>query len=267
MLSCMETKQGLTVIGPQGQVLRLLRRDPIFLEGKNILQLTLPAEQQWQQLQSLVLNPFKALVSWCERFGLTFKEDGGLLKLNDVPLNSKDWLPLFQRTQRVCGSPQFILNFANRLGDHATAAKAGNVTLHLREDKLRGRQAALLKKVGLAATARTGDIVTETSSGPVPYLVSYDDLLVQPDGEIKGLRGIVLSPVLLEKEADDVLAQPAVLGFDQTYRCEEGTSEGWLHDRSFDSLAAARLNAHEIQATGAEVRIINRITGDAVSLN
>ncbi|KVP97003.1 hypothetical protein WJ96_07485 [Burkholderia ubonensis] len=262
----METQLGLTVIGPKGQQLRLQRNNPTFQAGRDILRQSLPAEQQWLKLQELVANPLKALVDWCERFGLVFKDEGDTLRLNDATLNRTRWLPLLNRTQAVGGSPKHLLQFAERLGGQAKDAKVGNIALHLQDDKLRGLQPGLLMKVDLPKEARTGDVVNESSTGSVPFLVSFSDILVQPDGALKPQCGMVLTQVSDEKDTADILAQPAILGFNRTYRCEEGSVDGWLEDLSFDSLKAARRNAKEIQDTGAEARIINRITGEPVSL-
>ena len=267
MLTFMNTQLGMTVIGPKGQHLRLLRSNPVYLTARDILRQSLPAEQQWVKLQELVANPLKALADWCERFGLTFKDEGATLHLNDVALDRLRWLPLLNRTHVAGGSPKFLLQFAERMGGQAKDAKVGNIALHLQVDKLKGLQPALLMQVNLPKEARMGDSVTESSTGSVPFLVSFNDFSVLPDGGLQPHRGFVLAEVLDVKEAEDILTQPAILGFNQTYRCEEGTAEGWLEDLSFDSLKAARRNAKEIQDTGAEARIINRITGEAVSLH
>ncbi len=267
MLSCMETQLGLMVIGPNGKTLRIQRNNPAFLASREILRQSMPSEQVWQKLQELVVNPLKALVSWCEGYGLTFKDEGDTLKLNDVTLARTTWLPLLNRTQAVGGSPRYLLNFAEKLGPNAKTAMVGEVALHLREDKLKGLQPALLKQVNLPAECRMGDLVTESSTGKTPFLVSYEDYSATAEGVLQCHRGMVLSAVRDEQEAQDILAQPAVLGFNRTYRCEEGTPEGWLEDLSFDSLKAARLNAKEIQDSGSESRIINRITGQVVALH
>lgn len=266
MLSCMETQQGLMVIGPKGQSLRLQSGHPAYRAGRDILRSHLPAEQAWQHLQDLVANPLKALVQWCERFGLTFKDEGATLRLNDMKLNRENWLPLLNRTQTVGSSPIHLMQFAEKLGATAGTASVGKVTLHLQDDKLAGVQACLLRIVNLPAAARMGDVVTESSTGPVPFLVSFSDFSAEASGGIQAHRGLVLSQVLDEKVAADTLEQPAILGYNRTYRCEEGTADGWLEDMSFDSLKAARLNAKEIEGTGSEARIINRITGETVSL-
>lgn len=266
-ISCMETQMGLMMIGPRNQSLRILRGNPAYVAGRDILHGALPAEQKWQMLTDLVNNPLKALVDWCERFGFTFKDEGDILSLNDVKLKREHWLPMFNRMQTVGGSPKHLLQFAEKLGAEAQSAQVANATLHLQDDKLLGYKTALLLKVGLPKAARTGDIVNESSTGTVPFLVSYHDFAVNPDGTLKPLNGLVLSQVSDESEVADILVQPVVLGFNRTYRCEEGTPEGWLEDLSFDSLNFARRNAKEIQDTGAEARIINRITGEAVALN
>lgn len=265
MLSCIETQLALTVIGPAGQHLRLQRNNPVFQAGRDILNKPLPAEQAWQQLQELVANPLKALVTWCERYGLTFKDKGDTLRLNDVELDRQHWLPLLTRTHAVGASPKHLLSFAVLLSSMAKTAPVGKITLHLREGAQSDLPPFLLTKMLLPAEARRGDAVTETSTGDTPYLVSVTGFALTPSG-FQLQSGRVLCQIHDEQEADDILAQPVILGFNRTYRCEEGTADGWLEDMSFDSLKAARLNAQEIQKSGSEARIINRITGETVSL-
>jgi hypothetical protein len=265
-LSCIETHTGMTVVGPKNQSVRIQRGAPVFATGLAIMRGTLPSEQKWLQLQDLVLNPLKAVVDWCERFGLVFKDEGDTLCLNDKFLSREHWLPLLSRMQSAGGSPLHLLQFADKLGAAAQSAHVSTIALHLQDKKLLGFQPSLLLQVGLPKEARMGDLVTETSAGAVPFLVSYHDVSVRADGALQPLNGLVLTQVTNESEAADILEQPVVLGFNQTYRCEEGTTDGWLEDLSFDSLKAARRNAKDIQDSGAEARIINRITGTAVSL-
>lgn len=267
MLSCMETQQGLTVIGPNGQTIRLTRNHPAYRAGRDITRQALPAEQVWQRLSDLLSNPLKALVEWCERFGVALTGDGETLHLDDVAFNRGCWLPLLQRAQAVGSSPRHLLQFAEKLGEMAASAQVGQVALHLQENKLAGPQPAVLRVMNLPADARTGDVVTPTSKGEVPFLVSFGDYSVSATGQLLVHRGIVLTRVADEHEAADILAQPVILGFNRTYRCEEGTADGWLEDLSFDSLKAAQLNAKEIQETGSDVRIVNRITNEVVSLH
>lgn len=265
MLSCMDTPNGLMVMGPKGQALRLPSSHPAYRAGRDIVRQALPAEQAWHLLQELMANPLKAVVDWCERFGLAFTGDADTLHVNDKAFRRNAWLPLFQRSQAVGADPRHLLRFADKLGELADAAQVGHVALHLQDDKLTGLQPAVLRMVRLPTEVRTGDIVLPSAFGPKPFLVSFREYSVGSDGQLVMEKGVVLSEVVDEKEAADILAQPAILGFNRTYRCEQGTVSGWLEDLSFDSLIAARRNAKEIQDTGAEVRILNRITGDIVA--
>ena len=267
MLSCMDTPLGLTIVGPQGQRVRLQHNHPAYRAGRDIVRQPLPAEQAWQRLQDLMANPLKALVDWFERFGLALTLDGETLHVNDNAFSRDAWLPLLNRAQACSADPRHLLQFAEKLGGMAAAAQVGHVALHLQEDRLAGPQASVLRMVNLPADARTGDLVSESSTGPALYLVSYGEYSVNPAGQLLVHRGVVLSKVDDVNEASDTLAQPVILGFNRTYRCEEGTASGWLEDLSFDSLKAAQRNAKEMQDAGVEVRIINRITGDAVALH
>lgn len=265
-LSCIETHLGMTVVGPGNRSVRILRSAAVFVTGVAIMHGTLPAEQKWLQLQELVENPLKAMVTWFERFGITFKDEGDTFRLNDVFLSRERWLPLLNRTQTLGGSPVHLMQFVEKLGSAAQFARVEKVALHLHEKKNLGLRPGLLMKVGLPKEARKGDVVNESSKGDVPFLVSYDEFTVCADGSLQPLSGFVLAPVTNEAEAADILEQPAVLGFNRTYRCEEGAATGWLEDYSFDSLKAARRNVKDILRSGAEARIVNRITGDVVPL-
>ena len=265
MLSCMETALGLMVIGPSGQPLRIQRSSPAFMASRDLLKRPLPAEQAWVQLQELVADPRKAVISWCERFGLMLRFKDDVLLLNDKPLNPVAWLPLLSRTMSAGGAPTHLLNFADRLGDLASTARVAQVGLHV-PDRGQLRPPSVLRQAYLPEKALRGDIVMDKTTGTIPFLVSYHDYLLTETGELKVKEGLVLCPLKDVIELEDTLSQPQILGFNRTYRCEEGSADGWLEDLSFDSLLAARRNAKEIQASGSEARIINRITGDVVSL-
>lgn len=272
MLSFMETPQGVTIVGPQGQALRLHRGHLAFTAGKELLQQALPAEQVWQKLQELLANPLQALANWCTRFGLRLSGEGEILRLQDVELNRGRWLPLLQRAQAAAGSPLPVLHLAEKLGAQAEQAEVAQLCLHWRETPM-GPQLGIVKQVGLPEDVRVGDLVLPGASGGCACLVSYDQFwLESADSPIS--NGIVLSQGMViarqgdhTVKAEAILAEPVIMGFNRTYRCEEGTSDGWLEDLSFDSLAEARLNAKEIQESGGEARIINRITGDVVALH
>lgn len=265
MLSSMETQMGLTVIGPDGQSLRLLRNHPAFLSGRNIVREAIPAEQQWNKLRELMANPLRALSDWCARFGIRFVDQGVTLKLGDFELNSEGWLPLIQRCHSTAGSPEAVMLLAEKIRKADKLANLAEVCLHLRENPLRGKQVDIVTRRGLPAAARAGDIVDLTSTGTVPFLVSHDGFCLLENGTLQLREGIVLSPAPADDIAKDVLAQPVILGHNRTYRCEEGSADGWMEDLTFDSLMQATGNARDIQKHGSEARIINRIAGDVVA--
>lgn len=266
MLSNMETALGMTVIGPQGQSLRILRDNPVFTSGKALLHQALPAEQVWRQLQDLLANPRQALVGWCARFGLRLTEKDGSLRLQDVELSAEHWLPLLNRTQAVAGSPLPLMRLAEKLGKDAGEVDVANLCLHWQKSPV--SQVSIVNLVGLPEDVRIGDLVTHGATGSRQCLVRYDQF--SPQVSDKALR--LDKGVVIARDGEngrigpDILSEPVILGFNQTYRCEEGSPDGWLEDLSFDSLKAARLNARDIQTSGSEVRIINRITGEAVAL-
>jgi len=265
MLSCIETGLGLTVIGPDGVALRIQRTSPAFMESRRIVREALPEQQKWSRLQALMANPLIALVNWCGGFGMRLVDEGDTLRLQDRELGRAAWLPLLNRCQLVAGSPQPVALFAEKLGPDAITAKVSNVCLHLRRDAARDMKVGVVQAQNLPAAARRGDRIEGVGKGDTPYLVSYDKVRVHTDGTLLMVEGTVLGPAPVKEVAMDVLEQPAILGYDRTYRCEEGAADGWLEDRSYDSLKEAIRNAREIQNFGSEARIINRITGEVVA--
>lgn len=264
MLSCMDTPLGFTVVSPDGKPFRLSATHPAYRAGRELVRQPLPAEQIWHQLQTLVANPLGMLAGWCERFGVALSSDTTSIHMNDRALQKDLWLPLLQRAHNVGASPIPVMQFAEKLGASAEFAKVGTVTLHVSRPN---EPAAIVREVMLPEEASVGDLVVPSSTGNVPFLVSYWDYSVSPSGDIRPLMGTVLARINKGDDVKDILAQPVILGMNQTYRCEEGSKTGWLEDLSFDSLKAAQRNAKEIAATGAEVRIVNRTTGDIVALD
>lgn len=270
MLSNMETALGLTVIGPSGQSLRIQRSNPVFASSKALLNTAAPAEQIWLQLQTLLANPLQALVSWCARFGLRLEDRGDSLRIQDTELGRAEWLPLLQRTHAAGGSPKPLVRLAAKLGASAGRMDVSKLCLHWQERPGRDPEVGIVKLAGLPMDAKVGDLVLPGATGPNACLVSYDQFAGDETVGFDLLRGMVIACYGKPGGADpaqDILEEPVILGFNKTYRCEEGTPDGWLEDFSFDSLKAARLNAREIQAIGSEVRIINRITGDMVAID
>lgn len=270
MLSHMTTHLGLTVMGPDGQPLRLLATSPAYRAGMDLLSRGLPDEQLWVQLKELVSSPLKALVSWCERFGARLSEDQDTLTLDGMSLSRQHWLPFLSRLEAVSGSPQVAVRLAKMLGDSAAKADIGQACLHV--DWNPEAPMRLLRLEKLAAEALPGDVVLGTATEGDWFLVSYGAFHAdQETGALNYSLGKVLQRV--EDGADglakatDILAQPCVLGLNRTYQCEMGSAEGWLFEDSFDSLAAARKNAADLVKAGDEVRIVNRISRDTVRLH
>ena len=264
MLSSMETQIGMTIIGPTGQALRIQRNHPAFTAIRNVVRELLPAEQQWGKLQELLENPLKALDEWCARFGIRFTDEETTFRLQDLQLSRAGWLTLLQRCHTMAASPEPVLLLAEKLGP-VDAPQVAGLCLHLRDVPLRGKQVGVVRKIGLPSGARSGDLVDASSRGVTPFLVSYDKFYTDDSGAVITCEGMVLGPAPVAAVASDVLMQPAIVGHNRTYRCEEGTSDGWLEDLSFDSLKEAVGNARDIQRSGSEARIINRITGDVVA--
>ncbi|MEX3984176.1 hypothetical protein AB4Y45_35055 [Paraburkholderia sp. EG287A] len=264
IISCMDSPQGLSIFGPQGQFLRLLPNNPAIAACRDVVRGTMPAEQQWALLQDLIANPLKVLVDWCARFAIRFTDDGEFYRLQDRQLTKAGWLSLLQRCHATGGSPEPVLLLAERIGPSGKTADVNGTCIHLQRDLLRGDKVGIVKLVNLPAAAKAGDRVDTTSTGETPFLVSYDRFYLHDDGTLHPLTGFVLAAATEREVTEDVLAQPVILGNDQTYRCEEGCSTGWMQGFSFDSLKNAINDAKDIQKTGAQARIINRTSGAVV---
>jgi hypothetical protein len=270
MLSSMITQLGLMVIGPGGEAVRIQRGHPAFAACCALVGEPLPAEQRWAGLKELMGNPLKALIDWCARFGvlLVDGDEGDILRLQDRELRRCTWLPLLNRSYATGGSPIPVLLLAEKLGAVNSAAKVGDACLHLGHSADGSpRFLGLVKTRQLPAASRAGDLVDRNSTGDTPFLVSYEtfNMDVQAGDLVMG-EGRVLGPVPGAAEIlADVLAQPVILGHDHTYRCEEGSPDGWLAARSSDSLKEAITHAREIRTFGSDVRIINRISGEPVA--
>lgn len=267
MLSSMETPLGLVVIGPAGEQLRVLRNSPAFPVARNMLKLEQPGLQTWAELKSFLAKPLEPLIRWCEQFRLQLVDEGDFIRLGDAKLRASCWLPLLQRLHTVSGDPTLALLLIEALGNDAEEANVKDCCLHINERADSGKSVGLVRKVLLPPEQSLGTVVTSAKTGDTPYLVSFMDFTVTTAKNILGLTGTVIGAYSESSYMDDILAQPAILGYNRTYRCEEGSEEGWLEDMSFDSLKAARLNAKDIQRFGSEVRIINRLSGAYVPLS
>jgi hypothetical protein len=269
MLSSLETQLGLTVIGPGGESMRIQRSHPAFVACRGILREPLPAEQHWVRLKELMANPLRALVDWCGRFGVGLSDgaEGDIIRLQDRELRRCTWLPLLGRAHAAGGSPAAVLLLAEKLGADNSAAKVGDVCIHLKQDAKAGPSVGLVQVRMLPENARRGDRVDRTSNGETPFLVSYDRFNMNREaGDLVMESGVVLGCVpAIAEFCTDLLAQPVILGHNQTYRCDEGSPTGWMAADSSDSLKEAIQHAREIKAYGSDVRIINRITGEPVA--
>lgn len=263
-ISCVDSSQGLSIFGPQGQFMRLLPNSPALAACRDIVRGSMPAEQKWNLLQELIANPLKVLVDWCARFSIRFVDEGETFRLQDRQLNRAGWLSLLQRCHATAGSPEPVLALAEKIGPADRTADLTGACIHLRRDPRLGNKVGIVKLVDLPAAARAGDRVDTTSTGDTPFLVSYEGFHLHDDGTLRMLNGFVLAPAPDRDVAADVLAQPVILGHNQTYRSEEGSPEGWMESFSFDSLKEAINDAKDIQKTGAEARIINRVSGAVV---
>lgn len=267
MLSSMTTQNGLTIFGPDGSPLRLPASSPVYRAGKALLQQELTGEQTWKELLDLVANPLKSMASWGERFGVTIREDGDTLFLNDIKLSREAWLPLLCRLEATSGTPKVAMKLASQLGTTAYAAAVRDACLHHPDGP--GSKLYFLRLDRLPAGIKPGDRVIEPGTAGEWFMVSYASAAVSDTGALVLADGVVVqqvdSGVDALDTAQDVLQQPCVVGLDRTYRCEYGNASGWFPDFAFDSLKKARQNASELHAQGEEVRIINRVSNELVS--
>ena len=186
---------------------------------------------------------------------------------SSVTVPASAWTNLLNRLKTVNASPVHAFALAQRFEKQEAVTRLTAITacIHARENQTPSAATTNLLGVRLLpADVRIGDKVSPESRGKVPALVSYDHYRVTDAGQIELLDGFVLQPAFQGGFTEDVMAQPAILGFNRTYRCEEGTEDGWLEDLSFDSLKEAQVNIADIENAGGEARIINRITGKVV---
>lgn len=273
MISSMETQLGLMIVGPAGDCLRIERSHPAFQAGKDAIRKSLPGEQIWQELQALMADPLRPMALWCERFGLKFSQDDATINLNDTKLSKEKWVPLLHRLQTVSGTPIVALTLADMLRSYSghvpasTVQEANVKNVCLQLDTRGGFEVVnLVRQVTLPESAKPGDVVFQSAQGSRPFLVAYSDFYAASSGELIGVKGTVLRSAEDMLHTADILAQPIILGADRTYRCEEGTAEGWFEDMSTDSLEEARRTLREIRDTGADARIVNRVTNLPVEI-
>lgn len=271
MLSCMETQLGLMIIGPSGQSKRVERANPAFSVVRELLRQTCPAEQTWALISEVLSDSMRPLALWCESAGLKFSWADKILKLNDVRLGGRNWVSFLQRLQSSAATPDVAMKFAKslragvslELGERIDNINLDSVCLHLSE-RLGLETVNLVRLQNLPPAARSGDIVLPSSTGSVPFLVSYHDAEIDDLGNFVTSKGTVLTKADELVYSADVLRQPAIIGFDRTYCCYEGSPSGWIEDASFDGLDAARKNIEDIRLSGAEARLINRISGHVI---
>lgn len=270
MLSSMETPLGLTVIGPKGTPLRIMRSMPCFAASKALLKEGLPAEQLWQRLQDLLVSPFMAVIHWAERHGLAITEADDTFKIGDRQFDKVRWLPLVDRLMKVGASAEVLPMVHDLLAEAVDQVPVGDLCLHWHETPF-GPRLGLVERLVLPEEVKTGDLLKAPTRGlrrGPAYLVSFTTVALKEDLDGKpsiiGTEGLVIGKVLNEHWAEDVLKQPVILGYNRTYRVEEGGGDGWLEDTCTDSLMDARVIAKEIKDSGAEARIINRTSGDVV---
>lgn len=258
-LSVMETQLGLTIVSSFGQ-LRVVRHNPAYNSCKAILTKGLPAAQAWQEISELAANPLKSFYDWLVGFGYQAKVEDGFLTIDNFPteLSIEKWKPHFDKVRSTAGSPEPSLQFAKRVGNNLDLETMKNLCIHWQASPT-GYTPRFAQKRMLPEQARPGDLVTAAASGNWPFLVSYDHCVSNGNLVLEG--GMVFKKLAQEDDCARLLAEPVILGTNRTYRCEEGDPSGWLEDLSFDSLVQARANLKEITQTGAEGRIINRISG------
>lgn len=281
MISTMSTPTGMTLINQKtGQMLRVNRSNPVFDDVSAVVTSRLTLDQVWDKVRLLLTDPLEGLRQWLGNRGLHLTVDsdhfsfGGSSDLSKFSL-SKTWLPYLESIKLAGGDPKAFISFLKSLinqnvfssKDMTAWAKPQNFCVHVHQPIAGHFVYRLLGARKLPEGCSYGDLVTESSiRGSKNYLVSYDSFNGF-DGELVPNSGIVLRELTNELDwLDDILGQPMSMGTNRTYQCEEGTGEGWFNDLATDSLALAKVTAKEIISSGSEARVINRITGDLISL-
>jgi len=276
MLSIMETPAGLTMVNPYGLgSIRIPVSNPNYKDARKLVQSGLPVQQVWEKAQAMLQNPRLAFNSWLSQFGIALSEDtteesaptrSGFFKFGGFFLSEDVWWEWLNKLKECGGNPQVALNFLETLSNQRPAEEIEQFRIKsplLFTPGDDGPKVRFFDIVSLPENALPGDKVCAVGidgfPGQAQFAIAYDKI---------GSRGEMVEGVVLYKYPkdalkfkQDVLSQPMLLGFNQTYRCQEGSSDGWLETLQTDSLLEAKEAFEEVQAAGYEARIVNRITG------
>jgi len=297
MLSVMETPLALTVLNPKGgDSLRILKNSKVFQPTKALIKSDLPVEEVWSRIKQFANNPLTSLRYWFARFGVNFSDKipeemakeclaefnkpTDFMLVDGYVLPKAAWMPYFERIRETGGNPKVATLFLDKL-----VANENDVfkrrffrevrfshPIHAGQSAYGTQNLGLLYILALPEEARPGDIVTCSSRGNVLHMVSFtevsgrDIMSALVKGSTLDCKGVVLYPILgaMRRLEIDLMNQPMLLGFNRTYQCEEGSSNGWLVTESTDSLMEAKKIVEEVRASGSEARIVNRLTGDVI---
>lgn len=268
MLSIMETTMGLTVVNPQGKTLRIPKNNTNYGVCREIIKNDLPAQQVWNLLQEVIHNPLKTFIDWMQSFDIRVAGvESSIMEIGNFKVSKSTWLPLFKKIHARAGTPVPVIQFFEKVNQPIFLQEWQDPAPCIHWSLHQGIKKPNLVTQGFVAPGvKPGDAVQSLSStANIPCLVSYADYRVSSEGTLEVANGKILDVFEDLDLALEVLEEPVILGQNITFRCEEGSADGWLEDFSFDSLAAAKRNLKEIQASGSEARIINRMTNAVVA--
>jgi len=261
MISSMESPLALTIIDQQGSNLRVAREHPAFEEVKRLLRdPSQPAVVVMDQIKSMLADPLETILRWAARMGFPLNRTPGA-----GGFDVTRWAPYLSRLMRAGSTPEIAIVMSRMVADPLSIDQS-KVCAHWKPASGRGGDAGLrfLYQVSLPVKASIGDSIADMTDvkGDVLGLAST----MQPWDGTTSLPGEVVQIGAKVTPLDLVLAEPAVLGQDMTYRVEEASSSGWMQEFSYDSIARAKLGLDEIRETGVEARLVNRITGVVIDV-
>lgn len=253
----METTAGLTIVSPQGAILRVPRNSPQYAQAKALLQGDSPMAQVWHALQKLLENPFQGLVSWFAHHGVSLAITEEAVTLDGINC-SPSWLVAVKRYFQHRANPRALLLWATQCQGRGAVP-----SMYLVPST--GQAPQPISLVAVPAGAELGSLVLNGSlrdNAPLYALVRHPGV-TRVDGALVLGSGVIthLGP---REHLQACLKEPLLSDQEPLYRCQMGYKGGWLEDNSYATLEEAKANLKDILAFHAEGRILNRSTGEVV---
>lgn len=246
MQSTMETATGLTYVA-FGTSVRIPRSSPVYGAVKLCLAQDIPIAEKLKTIRQYLAESSSALKTWAEGFGFKLEIADNAVRLGDFEFSRGTSEKFFERLMRSLNSPDIAakLHHVGLAADLDSACFWYNPT----------------EKVTPFRRVVQANVVRGSSLGQLTYIDKTPggvEALVALEG---AGAGEMVRPLSFDVPTfADVLTQPVILGYNQTYRCEIVDDGSWFHDDAFDSLTAAITHLNYLRREG-EARIVNRVSG------